>query len=84
MGRKLLRSFDGPPLCSGFTFASFHFSGKVLVLILKLHIYAKLSAMKGAASFRSLGPISSELVDFLTSGLFKDCKHNDCHTKYTG
>ena len=57
MGRKLLRSFDGPCLCSSFTFASFHFSGKVLVLILKLHIYIKLSAMKGATNFKSLGPI---------------------------
>lgn len=39
------------------------------------YIYVKFSAMKGAASFKSLGPISSVPVDFLTSSLFKDFKH---------
>ena len=42
--------------------------------MLKLHINDKLSAMKGDARFKSLGPISSIPVDFLTSKLFKYLK----------
>ena len=36
IGLKLLRSLVGPPLCNGLTLASFHFSGKDPVLVLKV------------------------------------------------
>ena len=54
-----------------FNFCSFHISGNVLVVILKLQIEVRLSEIKRAASFKSLGSISSDPVNFYTSKLFR-------------
>ena len=61
-----------PPLCSGVTLASFHFSGNSDILILWLQIYVTDSAIYGAAIFKRRGPILSHPVAFDTSICFRN------------
>ena len=51
IGLKLFSSLTGPALCKGLTFVSFHLSGNVLVLMLKLQIYVRLSEQQEGLPF---------------------------------